>query len=581
MLDKFQSWFMARTVPQRIKWGIGAFLALLFLWKYGESLLHLLGVIVGGIITILFWVVVGFLIYRSDQQRKKAKAMPPPDKTGLAQQQQAEHEAKFPLGFALRSPDAAFTVFLNNPFRGTLILGGAGAGKSFSLIEPLIYQAVEKQYAGLLYDYKFPELTRHLAQAYRLAGRAGRPGVVNFENLSCSNRVNPLALMPSVSYAQEYASAVFANLLPESVAKPDFWTRSAEAVLAAVFWFLHEHHPEHGTLPHAVAFLLLPIEDVVSALSTDTQCAGLVASVRQAVDSKAANQLSGVTSTLQLPLAKINTPEIAWVLSADDFNLNLNDLENPRWLVIGNSPTLSETYSPVLSLIATSCIKQLNQQNKAPSMVLLDEAPTLYIPKLDNLPATGRSNKVATVYAAQDLAQMVDRYGQVKADTLLANFGNQFYGRVSHPKTAEHVSRIFGKMDKKFTTSSETLGPSGLLHGPLLMSTSVSSSTQQRDRVQVQEISQLKPGEFYGIVVESEMPEFKIDFAPPSLPRPAELAPVQAVSSADVRANFDTIHQQARAILDRYRNAGTPGAAPAAGPSLDTKAPNKWENFAR
>ncbi len=407
------------------------------------------------------------------------------------------------------------------------------------------------------------------------------PGFVNFEDLSRSNRVNPLALMPNVSYAQEYAGAVFANLVPESISKPDFWTRSAEAILAAVFWFLHEHHKEHATLPHAVAFLLLPIEDVVRALSTDTQCAGLVASVRQAVDSKSANQLSGVTSTLQLPLAKINVPEIAWVLSADNFNLNLNDPESPRWLCIGNSPTLAETYSPVLSLIATSCIKHLNQQNKAASMVLLDEAPTLYIPKLDNLPATGRSNKVATVYAAQDLAQMIDRYGPTKADTLLANFGNQFFGRVSHPKTAEHVSRIFGKEDQHFTSTSETLGPSGLFHDPLLMSSSTSQSVQQRDRLRVQDMTTMAPGDFVGLVVESNIPEFQGKFSAPALPKPDELPPVQVVSSADVRANFDTIHQQARAILDHYRNAAAPGAAAATGPGLDAPTPNKWENFTR
>lgn len=419
MLDKLQSWFLARTVPQRIGWGVAAFLGFSFLWKYGQTILQIIGML----LMTLVWVFIGLMIYRSEQQRKAKQAASAVNQDDVFRQQHAEYKAKFPLGFALQTSQWQYPIFLNNPFRGVLILGGAGAGKSVSIIEPLIYQAVEKQYAGLLYDYKFPELARHLAQAYRLAERPGVPGFVNFEDLSRSNRVNPLALMPNVSYAQEYAGAVFANLVPESISKPDFWTRSAEAILAAVFWFLHEHHPEHATLPHAVAFLLLPIEDVVRALSTDTQCAGLVASVRQAVDSKSANQLSGVTSTLQLPLAKINVPEIAWVLSADNFNLNLNDPENPRWLCIGNSPTLAETYSPVLSLIATSCIKHLNQQNKAASMVLLDEAPTLYIPKLDNLPATGRSNKVATVYAAQDLAQMIDRYGPTKADTLLANFG--------------------------------------------------------------------------------------------------------------------------------------------------------------
>ncbi len=575
MIDKFQSWFLARTVPQRIVWGVAAFLGFSILWKYGQTILQIIGML----LMTLVWVFIGLMIYRSEQQRKAKQAASAVNQDDVFRQQHAEYKAKFPLGFALQTRQWQYPVFLNNPFRGVLILGGAGAGKSVSIIEPLIYQAVEKQYAGLLYDYKFPELARHLAQAYRSAERPGVPGFVNFEDLSRSNRVNPLVLMPNVSYAQEYAGAVFANLVPESISKPDFWTRSAEAILAAVFWFLHEHHPEHATLPHAVAFLLLPIEQVVAVLSTDTQCAGLVASVRQAVDSKSANQLSGVTSTLQLPLAKINVPEIAWVLSADNFNLNLNDTENPRWLCIGNSPTLAETYSPVLSLIATSCIKHLNQQNKAPSMVLLDEAPTLYIPKLDNLPATGRSNKVATVYAAQDLAQMVDRYGQTKADTLLANFGNQFFGRVSHPKTAEHVSRMFGKMDQEFTSTSETRDPGGLIFRNILTSFSTSQSIQQRDRLKVQDITTMAPGDFVGLVVESNIPEFQGQFSPPTLPKPDELPSVQLVSSADVQANFEAVHQQARAILDHYRNAGAPGAAAAASSGLDT--PSKWDNFAR
>lgn len=569
MLDNLTSWLNARSLPQTVV--LTVFGSVIINAIAGGLGLRSIGIAAG-------WVWVGWVIYLYVQRPKAEAAAVPPAPPQATSQPAA-------LGFVLETISESRPILLNNPFRGVLIMGGAGAGKSVSLIEPLIYQSVKKGYAGLLYDYKFPELARHLAQAYQLAGREGRPGIVNFEDVSRSNRVNPLALMPSVSYAQEYAAAVFANLLPESVAKPDFWTRSAEAVLAAVFWFLHEHHPEHGTLPHAVAFLLLPIEDVVRALSTDTQCAGLVASVRQAVESKAANQLSGVTSTLQLPLAKINTPEIAWVLSADDFNLNLNDPDNPRWLVIGNSPTLSETYSPVLSLIATSCIKQLNQQNKAPSMVLLDEAPTLYIPKLDNLPATGRSNKVATVYAAQDLAQMVDRYGQVKADTLLANFGNQFFGRVSHPKTAEHVSRMFGKMDQEFTSTSETTDPGGLILRNIVTARSTSQGVQQRDRVKVQDVALLPPGQFIGMVVESPLPEFIAQFSPPKVPKPDELALVQqSANSADVRANFEAVHQQARAILDQYRTTGAPGAtsaAPVAAAGLDANTPSKWDNFTR
>ncbi len=546
-LFPLMDWLNQRSGRQTIWLAIGGF----FLFPFLILALPLptnLGRALGGIVSWGWLLGVAYLWF--ERPKPQTAGIPTPGKG-------SESGPAKPLGFVLQTSAQGYPVLINNPFRGVLIIGGAGAGKSVSLIEPLIYQAVEKQYAGLLYDYKFPELARHLDQAYRLGGRAGRPGMITFSDVTRSNRVNPLAFMPSISYAQEYASAVLANLLPESISKPDFWTRSAESVLAATFWFLHEHHPQQATLPHAVALALSPIAELVGALSTNTQCAGLVASVRQAIESQASAQLSGVTATLQMPLAKINVPEIAWVLSGDDFSLNLNDPENPQWLCIGNTPALSETYSPVLSLIATSCIKQMNQDEKAPSMVLLDEAPTLYIPKLDNLPATGRGYKVATVYAAQDLAQMVDRYGQTKADTLLANFGNQFYGRVSHPKTAEYVSKLFGQMDQHYHMTSVNQDTSLFRSAT---STSASVNIQQRDRLKVQDMGLLSPGHFYGMVVESTLPEFQAQFTPPTLPRPAELAPVQVeLRPEDVHAHFMGIHQWSRSVLDDYRNARTLG----------------------
>ena len=100
-------------------------------------------------------------------------------------------------------------------------------------------------------------------------------------------------------------------------------------------------------------------------------------------------------------------------------------------LCIGNSPTLSDTFAPVIACLVAVATKQMNQQGKRHSFVLLDEGPTLFIPKLDQLPATARSNKVATIYMAQDFAQMRKEYGQNKAEAITSNLNNQLFGRMA------------------------------------------------------------------------------------------------------------------------------------------------------
>jgi type IV secretory pathway TraG/TraD family ATPase VirD4 len=187
---------------------------------------------------------------------------------------------------------------------------------------------------------------------------------------------------------------------------------------------------------------------LLDLLAKDYQCASMIRSILTAVENGASKQTAGMISTLQLALARINTPEICYVLSGNEFSLDFNDPANPKVFCIGTSPTLCETFSPVISRLITVALKQMNQQGKHHSFVLLDEGPTLYVPKLDQLPATARSNKVATIYMVQDFSQMKKLYGQNEADALISNLNNQFFGRVASLSTAEYVSRLFGKEDR-------------------------------------------------------------------------------------------------------------------------------------
>jgi type IV secretory pathway TraG/TraD family ATPase VirD4 len=183
----------------------------------------------------------------------------------------------------------------------------------------------------------------------------------------------------------------------------------------------------------------------------------------------------------------------------NDFDLNLNSESNPSIVTIGNNPALASSIGPVIGLMLTAITKQLNQQNRLKSVILIDEFPTVYIPNVENIPATARSNKVATILACQDITQVVDRYGREKADTILSNLGNQLYGRTTNPQTAKRVSELFGRDFREMMSSSQT---DGSFFTGQKASTSRSYSLQESDLVRPQEVTGLDTGTFFCILSE-------------------------------------------------------------------------------
>jgi type IV secretory pathway TraG/TraD family ATPase VirD4 len=447
-------------------------------------------------------------------------------------------------------------VNIANPFRGILVIGGAGSGKSYSVAEPIIAQAAQKGYCGIIYDFKFPTLTNFAYEQY--AGAKGGVGfwVVNFEDLEKTHRVNPLnpCYIPSAAYASEYALAIINNLIPESIQKPDFWIRSAQALLTATIWYLRKHHPAYCTLPHVVNLLVgEDHESLLTLLRQDYECASMIRSIVTAVDLKASSQIAGMISSLQVALARINSPEICYVLSGDEFDLDINHPALPKILCVGSSPTLSDTFAPVIACLVAVATKQMNQQGKRHSFILLDEGPTLFIPKLDQLPATARSNKVATIYMAQDFSQMKKEYGQNESEAITSNLNNQLFGRVASLPTAEYVSKLFGRKEQLVRSEGRSdsrpesfdWGVNGRSHSGTQAS-SVSYSLQKRSLVHPQELLQLKVGQFMGTTVETENPTFDVQFAKHNYGSRA----IPTIGSLpDAQLNFERIILETQAIV--------------------------------
>ena len=465
----------------------------------------------------------------------------------------AKKEEQSAEGFQFKTKSGI--INLENPFRGIYIQGGAGSGKSASIFEPIIKQISAQKYTGILYDFKSPELTDKVRSSYLNSDINFRN--VDFKNPYQSDRINPIAphyLTKSV-IAIEYSQALVNNLIPESIKKADFWSNNTKMIIAGVIWWLKEEHPKYCTLPHVISLLLhTDIKLLLLKISQNYEAGGMVATLRQSLENEAQNQVAGILSTIQTALSSLNTKDVFWVLSQNDVDLDLNNPENPTFLCLGNDSTLPQVYAPIISLIISVGVRQMNRPNRLKSVVLLDEAPTIYIPNIEQIPATARSNKIATIFGVQDFSQLVDNYGQDKAQIIISNLGNQFFGRVTNGRTAEMVKNLFSKEDRVFVNKNTGTGTSGtIIHTQSNDSTGRSETIQERDRVKVSDLINLGPGEFYGFIAEGKPKEFLNTHFIQDLQNGVENDKLE-VSNKEMSENYFRIIEEAKSLLIKNGN---------------------------
>ncbi len=445
-------------------------------------------------------------------------------------------------------------IFLDNPYRGIYIQGGAGSGKSESIFKPIIKKAAELSLSGVLYDFKSGGLTKYLFHHISKSQSNITPYFIDFKNPLRSHRVNALnpKYLRKSAYAFEYSEVIINNLLPETIKERKFWDRDAQSILTGIIWYIKKHHPQFCSLPHIIALILeTDTKTLLDKVSSDPETAGMVVSLRQAMERGAEKQVAGVVSTLQTALSRLNTPDIFWLLSGDDLDLDINAIEDPKFLCIGNDSTLPTAYAPVISLIISVCTRLMNQPSKHPSTLIIDEAPTLYLPNFEQIPATGRENKIATVFGVQDYSQIAEKYGQDKAQVILSNLGNQFYGRTSNAKTAEMIKSLFSKEDKVYWAKSKNSGSSGtMVHFNTNDGKGKSESIQERDRVKISEILKAETGQFYGLIAEGKPREF-INYKFSYDQEQIDLSVIEVPNADEYHMNFNysKIIEEAKSIL--------------------------------
>ena len=407
-----------------------------------------------------------------------------------------EYSVNLPTRFYYKKRWNKGWINVVNPFRASMVLGTPGSGKSYAIVNNYIKQQIRKGFAMYIYDYKFPDLSEiaynhllHHLDAYKVKPQFY---VINFDDPRKSHRCNPInpAFMTDISDAYESAYTIMLNLNRSWIQKQgDFFVESPIILLAAIIWFLKIYeNGKYCTFPHAIEFLNCPYAQIFPILTSYDELANYLSPFMDAWEGGAQDQLQGQIASAKIPLSRMISPALYWVMTGDDFSLDINNPNEPKVLVVGNNPDRQNIYSAALGLYNSRIVKLINKKKQLKSSVIIDELPTIYFRGLDNLIATARSNKVAVCLGFQDFSQLTRDYGDKESKVIQNTVGNVFSGQVVG-ETAKTLSERFGKVLQQ--RQSMTINRNDK---------STSISTQMDSLIPASKISNLTQGMFVGAV---------------------------------------------------------------------------------
>lgn len=390
-----------------------------------------------------------------------------------------------------------------DPFRGTMVIGVPGSGKSFGVINPAIRQLIGKGFCLCIYDFKFPSLGE-IAYYHHLLKKKNDPNykhkfhVVNLDQVEYSRRVNPFKkeYINTLAQAQEMAESMVTALQKGGGSggggSEAFFTQSAVNFLAStIYYFGTYEEGKYSDLPHILSFMNRSYQEIFDTLFTNEELVSLMSPFRSAYENKAFDQLEGQVGTVKIFLSRLATKESFWVFSGDEVQLKISDRTDPSILILASNPRTQDINSALYSAVLNRVISQINDKGNLYSGLIADEFPTIYIHKVDNLVATARSNEVAVMLGLQEQPQLRQFYKKEVAETISAIMGNILSGAVRDKGTLDWLEKMFGKIKQK--SYSESISNQG---------SNMTISEKMDVMIPAGKIAGLRTGEMAGMVVQ-------------------------------------------------------------------------------
>jgi hypothetical protein len=468
-----------------------------------------------------------------------------------------EYSINLPAKYRLKDKVRDSWINIINPFRGMLVAGTPGAGKSYFVIRHIIDQHIQKGFSMFLYDFKYDDLSK-IAYNKLLKYRKNykvQPSfyVINFDDLNRTHRCNPLDPegMEDITDATEASRTIMLGLNRDWIKKQgDFFVESPINFLTAIIWYLRKYeNGKYCTLPHVIELMQADYDPLFAVLQQEEEIKVLINPFISAFQNKAKEQLEGQIASAKIGLARLSSPQLYYVLSGNDFTLDVNNPKEPKIVCVGNNPQKLQVYGAVLSLYISRMIKLVNRKDQQKSSLVFDEFPTIYFNNIDSLIATARSNKVATTLAVQDFSQLKKDYGAEQAEVISGIVGNIISGQVTGD-TARKLSETFGKIMQD--RESMSINSSD---------TSTTKSTQMDYAVPASKIASLSSGEFVGIVADNPEQKIKLKVFHSEIQNDHEaikkeeddckaIPIVRKVSVEDIQENYQKIKREVQELID-------------------------------
>lgn len=500
----------------------------------------------GGVTEYLFCLfvpsilVMCLVLYRLDRQKKPEKMNPP-------------------YNVPLHTTDGR-TLYIADANRGIMVSGSTGSGKTAGPITAIMKHFANMKFAGILHDYKEYELTE---VAYPLFKEQG----INFQvfaphDVNRSIRLNVVA--PHLIDTEAKLNGIIKTLvlnLGQDESDSDagkFFRDGEESLLSAVIWRLKKDYPEKCNLPFAIALLLSaqnhhekvtqpngmilikPYQKLIDFICQDHRAEILGSVFLTGISNE--RQTGSLYSTLAANLRQVATPELFYLLSGHDLDLDLNSDQNRTVLSFVNKPGyLEKTISPVNAMLMQSVLSSMSERGRKPSFAIIDEAPMVKMIDLPSQIRTLRSFGMSFTYCLQDKVAGVAQFGgkEYKVKDILTNLSTQFMGKVNDPETAKHYERYLEIIKEEQVSKSYR-------SGNFLTSRdggdSITKSTRDKSKIQAFEFFKLTQGEFI-MFSDGRDKRFTFDYKQPI----TELPPMRgSVTSIDLEDNYNRILDEAR-----------------------------------
>ena len=410
-----------------------------------------------------------------------------------------EYSVNLPTRFYYKKRWNNGFVNIVNIFRACMVIGTPGSGKSYAIVNSYIRQLIAKGFAIYIYDYKFDDLStiayNSLLKNMDKYEVKPRFYVINFDDPRRSHRCNPInpEFMTDISDAYEASYTIMLNLNRTWIEKQgDFFVESPIILLAAIIWYLKIYkNGIYCTFPHAVELLNKPYSDLFTILTSYPELENYLSPFMDAWKGNAQDQLQGQIASAKIPLTRMISPQLYWVMTGNDFSLDINNPKEPKLLCVGNNPDRQNIYSAALGLYNSRIVKLINKKKQLKCAVIIDELPTIYFRGLDNLIATARSNKVGVLLGFQDFSQLTRDYGEKESKVIQNTVGNIFSGQVVG-ETAKNLSERFGKILQQRQSISINR-----------QDVSTSINTQLDSLIPASKIANLSQGTFVGAVADN------------------------------------------------------------------------------